>query len=120
MSMNKFTLFVKVANHLIKQGQRSRIVTENDNGQQCLYRGPNNMMCAAGCLIEDQYYDKNYEGVSVGDSRVQIALIMSGVDGLHLPMVRELQVIHDQVPVFEWPRALQELAAKHDLYWKPQ
>lgn len=58
--MTKQEIFDFVAKFLIKQNQRS---VENS---QCLYRGPGDLKCAVGCLMTDEEYDKNYEGLDVG------------------------------------------------------
>lgn len=49
-------IFDQVANHLYEQAKQS----VGDNG--CMYRGPNNLKCAAGCLISDEEYKKKFDG----------------------------------------------------------
>lgn len=49
-------IFDQVAAHLLKQGVRSV-----DDQTRCLYRGPNGLMCAAGCLIADEEYKPEFD-----------------------------------------------------------
>lgn len=54
-------VFDYVADHLLKQGERSLTPT-----QGCLYRGGRGLSCAVGCLIPDHIYDVNMEGITAG------------------------------------------------------
>ena len=103
--MNKQEVFNKVATHLIKQGQRSV-----DHEAACLYRGPGNLMCAAGCLIEDEHYAPALENLLVRSTQVSRALTLSGVPLDAHQMVAALQELHDRNGPARWPKLLQELA----------
>ena len=50
-------IFDFVAAHLMTQG----VVSEDQNGQ-CVYRSPDGLKCAIGCLIPDDAYRGNLEG----------------------------------------------------------
>lgn len=62
----------KVEQHLIQQKARS---VDVDNSV-CMYRGPNGLMCAAGCLIPDELYTHTleYRAISllVADGKIDI------------------------------------------------
>jgi hypothetical protein len=58
--MTKQEIFDTVAIHLIKQGKKS----VGDDGN-CLYRGPEGLKCAVGCLIPDEVYRPEMESRSV-------------------------------------------------------
>lgn len=110
-------IFDRVAEHLLKQGQKSMsdgpyymdsvIVT---NG--CMYRGPNGLKCAIGCLISDEMYDHSLEGRPVQSSTVMAAVATSlGVEAsvLNFHMLMELQQIHDSFTPLSWRGRLAEL-----------
>ena len=46
---------------------------------ECQYRGPNGMMCAAGCLMPDSVYRKDMEGLPVSSRNVSAALVSGKV-----------------------------------------
>lgn len=104
-------LFDKVAKHLLKQNRCS----ESPDGL-CMYRGPRRAKCAAGVLIKDEFYSKDLEGSSVESSpKVRTALIKSGVRRSQLPLVTELQLLHDNDLPNNWAYALKNLASRYDL-----
>lgn len=95
-TMTRQETFNKAYRFILKQGKQSKIEDE------CQYRGPDGLMCAAGCLIEDAHYQKYFEGNALDqDSDPQawegigLALALSGVDKEDLHMVRDLQIVHD-------------------------
>lgn len=95
-TMTRQETFNKAYLFILKQGKQSKIEDE------CQYRGPDGLMCAAGCLIDDAHYQKYFEGNALDqDSDPQAwegigrALALSGVDNADLPMVRDLQIVHD-------------------------
>lgn len=65
-------LFQQVVNHLGKQ----RATSMSDTGD-CMYRNDAGLMCAVGCLINEDLYDPRFEGVSV---RTLSAVRYDGVD----------------------------------------
>lgn len=56
-----------IRDHLTKQRARSVAVESflAIGQQRCKYRGANGRMCAVGCLIPDDKYDREMEGASV-------------------------------------------------------
>lgn len=107
-------IFTQVATHLLTQNAKSR------NSFECKYRSPRGLKCAAGCLIADEHYSEDFEGAIVirgpfkGD-RVCDALVASGVAEEDLPLVAELQRIHDQHSADSWREQLTQLAEKEGL-----
>lgn len=79
----------KTIKHLIKQGKRS--VDENEN---CLYRGPAGLRCAAGIHIPNTLYNCNMEHTNIKD------LVTHDYPDLQgrfpsLDLAAELQMLHD-------------------------
>ena len=118
-------IFDKVATHLLKQGKRSGIGIEGAGSFYCMYRGLDGLMCAVGCLIPDNAYDKRFDGAS--DSSVDMlaeshtfraALAAGGVDLLDedvLALLADLQTVHDECDPKRWASALRERAATYGL-----
>jgi len=113
--MNLQQIFDKSANHLLKQGAKSKLEKGERCKNTCAYRGENGLMCAVGCLIDDAYYDSSMEGDAVDDSEeVREALEKSGID-FHsnapvLLLLSRLQWIHDDEDVDDWPYHLDKAA----------
>ena len=58
---SKQEIFEYVIKFLIKQGKRSY----NENGGECMYRNPEGLMCAIGCILSDDVYSPKMEGKRV-------------------------------------------------------
>jgi hypothetical protein len=108
--MNSQEIYNNVKNHLIAQGRRSE-----DTDNTCMYRSADGAMCAAGCLIRDEFYDKRLEGKRVHDPGVMKMLANSGIDKLDLHLVAELQRLHDLEPVAMWSEGLKKVAVAFNL-----
>lgn len=116
--MNKQEVFNKVAEHLLTQAQRSISLDKF-----CLYRGPNGLMCAVGCLIPDEVYTADIEGEGVeGMLRILSPhaelLAKHGLTEDNVDLLANLQRLHDKVPVERWSRKLELLALHYDLNYK--
>lgn len=89
-------IYDKIVNHLRKQGKPSIDLTG-----YCAYRGTDGLSCAVGCLISDDAYNPDIEGDSARSSKVEEALIASGIP-MNIPKVsiflHEMQKIHDGLP----------------------
>lgn len=110
---NKHALFKKVRNHLLKQNCRA-----GDGEDSNLYRAPDGSRCAIGCLIADSAYFPALENLPVTDTAVLTALYLSGVDAkYHLKLLKELQRVHDKVPVKNWRGALSSVAKKFQIQY---
>jgi hypothetical protein len=98
-------VFNQVEEHLLSQGVKS---IEKDN-DACKYRH-NDLSCAAGCLISDEEYYPAIEGNPWDD------LVKNGiVPREHCDLIEELQWIHDESEVEEWPQELAKLKKKMGL-----
>lgn len=108
-------VFTKVWNHLLVQGKRAR------DYSSCVYRSAEGLMCAAGCLILDEFYKEDFEGSSVGElPEIEEALTNSGVRGEDLSMVEELQKVHDFVDPLYWIEILTRVADEYDVIVPPK
>ena len=97
-------VFDQVATHLLKQNEKS------EDLYRCLYRGSNNLKCAAGCLISDQEYNDLLEG------NPWASLINSGyVPSEHADLICSLQRVHDENSVGDWPELLSKVAREFNL-----
>jgi len=109
--LTKQQIFDKVVSHLLHQGERA---TSEDG--RCSYRGQNGTQCAAGCLIDDEYYSADLEGSVVYSVSVRRALQLSGVcddynnNEAPLDVLRSLQSIHDFDEVTDWPSRFRAVA----------
>lgn len=82
----------------------------------CTYRGEDGMMCAIGCLIKDEFYSGDFEGIVLGsvssdDRPIRKALNKSGIrltEDIENLLIR-LQEIHDDLPPSDWQKSLDEL-----------
>lgn len=101
-------IFDTCAVHLIRQGSSS-----TDDTGLCRYRGGNGYKCAVGCLITDDLYTPELE-----TNLVETAIVMHAVcdslgiqpNELNIPLLRELQAIHDIEPPSDWNAWLTRLA----------
>jgi hypothetical protein len=96
-------IFNRVAKHLLEQNEKS-FDPETDS---CVYRSPDGLMCAAGCLIpphvlvpENVYFEQLPSAVHEE----------SGVAQQSLDLVGRLQNVHDEWPVNKWRIGLAEVA----------
>ncbi|WKV20533.1 hypothetical protein 16Q_140 [Pseudomonas phage 16Q] len=98
-------VFDQVVSHMLTQGERS----EGDDG--CVYRGPNGLKCAAGCLISDEEYNSDMDNNPEGTSWQDLAA-RDEVPSKHLALISRLQGIHDGIGTQYWPVMLQEEACQ--------
>ncbi len=107
-------IFDKAASHLLNQNKKSLSV----GGGRCMYRGEDNLMCAAGPFIDDSVYVIGLEGKSVNSFDVIPALRKSNfpVDNSKaVGLLSILQSCHDNRPVEEWKGRLTEIAKDRNL-----
>lgn len=118
--LTKQEIFNKVRDHLLKQGKRAM-----RGSRGCAYRTPTGLKCAAGCLILDEFYRPEFEGLLAQSEAVKNALIESGVNTNNettLSLVQRLQDIHDDGalnPKKDWPGALTKVAHSFKLKETP-
>ena len=99
-------IFDKVARHLLTQNKQSR-----NKELECLYRGEDGAMCAAGCLIPEDLYDVDMEGHSWKTTVDKFPEVNVG----HIELVQDLQNLHDNGNVEGWPQRLKTIAVWHKL-----
>jgi len=99
-------LFDTVATHLIKQGKRSI------SKYECLYRGPDGMKCAIGCLIPDSDYRPYFEGNDLGQLLEYGKLPKNLAEEFteNEDMLADLQALHDNDEPNMWKERLAEIA----------
>ena len=95
-------VFDQVARHLLTQNAKSTYATYTNS---CKYRGHNGYKCAAGCLIADDEYKEEFEGLSW----------LSVGPVFRRPLISRLQVTHDCIDLEEWKDQLLEIAEEFDL-----
>lgn len=109
-------VFDYVATHLLTQNERSILsyddteYFEDENIIGCMYRGENGLKCAAGCLMSDEEYKPEWEGIIWAELTT-----FKHVPNAHIFLIRALQEIHDQHPPKEWKRQLKLLAESRQL-----
>jgi hypothetical protein len=117
-------IFDRVATHLLKQGRKSISARmDDDGGILCAYRGADGTRCAVGCLIPDEHYDAGIEDYRVFAEPVANALMAAGVvkevslrhHDDRFRLLGELQWLHDQRSVEEWPDALRAVSTNYGL-----
>lgn len=97
-------VFNQVVRHLLIQNKRSLI------GSDCAYRSPEGLRCAAGCLIADDEYQHDLEGLTwfaLIDHRM--------VPDYHSDLILALQKVHDGCDPKTWRQELERVAASHGL-----
>jgi hypothetical protein len=113
-------VFDRVKAHLLAQGKKAA----NGPGEGCQYRTRGGLKCAVGCLIPDDVYDPTFEGVTMRNlsqyarplgptMRFRAVLQQLGLLE-HAALLRDLQSLHDQQMVTEWPRLLDGIEANVD------
>lgn len=111
-------VFDQVAKHMLAQGVRSRLDDE-DHTNVCMYRGPNGLKCAAGCLIGDDEYTEKMDNNNAGTSWE--GMVKRGeVPKAHAGLIQELQSLHDHTEPEEWAADLAELASDLGLNYSEQ
>jgi hypothetical protein len=76
-----------------------------------MYRGPDGLKCAIGCLIPDELYSYTIESNPVGYLPKEILDHLGGNEWL----LQRLQSIHDLIDVENWYTALSDLATEFNL-----
>jgi hypothetical protein len=110
-------IYERVSAHLLTQ----RAVSEDENGS-CRLRGDGGRKCAIGSLIRDDLYCFDIEGVGIAyyrharDGALLRALYASNVnvyDEHIVELLTELEELHDNAHVDEWPQLLEALGQRH-------
>lgn len=109
--ISKQEIFNEVSTHLLAQNKQSRIGSSND--MACVYRGPNNLKCAIGCLISDQDYSPSMERKGIGQL-IKDFSCMEKYEPI-AAFLFDLQMIHDRYEPEYWLNMLNEFADKWNL-----
>jgi len=105
-----YDVFNYVKQHLLNQNERS----VDPHTLSCFYRSQNEngktLMCAVGCLIDDNFYSEKLENCSPNDTEVRRAVenSMSNWE-YNVSLLSELQNIHDEYDPDEWSVKLESL-----------
>lgn len=111
--MNRQEIYNKVKNHLLTQNKKSC-----DENFHCVYRNPDGLKCALGCLISDEYYSPEIEHNNIDSPKVINALQMSGVKCTtsgDFNFLGSLQNVHDSKYVDNWEKELYNIAKDYNL-----
>ena len=112
MTTNLQNIFDRVVTHLLTQNAKAL-----DDAGYCTYRGFDGRMCAIGCLIPPERYEKFLEGKSATSSVVLTAIGFDlNVNDYTRRFLEDLQAIHDNaIFVKEWPERLSYVAYNYNL-----
>jgi len=114
---SKKEIYERVSAHLLTQ----RAVSEDDNGS-CRLRCEDGRRCAIGSLISDEIYCPNVEGIGISyyqhasDGALLQMLYASNVNAYDqeiMALLIELEVVHDDASVSEWPTLLVDMGHRH-------
>lgn len=110
--MSKQELFDKVVTHLLTQNEKSTKVISGI--EICAYRGNNGLMCAVGCLIPDEIYNEDIEGLRAVNV-IEKYMCNYPTYLFYSRFLEELQYVHDSMSVDLWKDELISLAKKEGL-----
>ena len=96
-------VFDQVARHLLTQNAKSM---SGDN-LTCAYRGKDNTMCAAGCLISDEEMER-LRDMNTTDWSELVEFEVAPLE--HRGLIKELQSVHDLREPVDWPLGLRQVA----------
>ena len=115
---NDRTVFEYVEEHLLRQGSRS-----TSHGL-CLYRGPDDVACAVGCLLTDEEARVGDSGTTTGEAFDLSELIdklpsvAERIGHVDRGMLLDLQNVHDARVVAEWRTWLDDTRKTHRYLWE--
>ncbi len=110
-------IFERMKTHLLAQNA----VSEDDTGS-CRLRSPDGRKCAIGSLVRDEVYEAALEGVGISYYRhahdgkllrALYALNVNAYDPNVIELLMELEQIHDDASVDQWPHLLSALGRRH-------
>lgn len=100
-------IFDFVSEHLLTQNQVSSLYNE-----YCVYRHPDNLMCAAGVCIPDDKYNTKMEHKSFISVNIEFKL---GYTRKQVSLISKLQSVHDSTYPKYWNHELNSVAAHFGL-----
>ena len=122
--MKMLEVFNKVEAHLLAQGEKS-MSGYLGLSDVCAYRGEGGRKCAIGCLIKDEFYHKDLEGLGMWGDKLHMratqkpledALTASGITNItntQAHMLNDLQYLHDTVEPEHWEQEIQKLRVEY-------
>ena len=105
-------VFDQITQHLIRQGKAAKSATG-----ACRYRvetAEGVLKCAAGCLIADDEYNREWE-----NTYWPVLVEDKFVPDSHERLIYKMQTIHDCRSPREWIRSFHEIAAEVSLTFTP-
>lgn len=106
-------VFDQVARHLLTQNSKAK-----DFNRGCMYRLETTdgtiLKCAVGCLISDDEYTPEIEGLLYGFSEFN-KVVGDWFNCPHSHLLSDLQNTHDNYNVSEWKERLRETAKRYNL-----
>lgn len=109
-------VFDFISNHLLTQNKQCWILnpkydqTLSYGKEICGYRNDEGLKCAAGCLIDDDEYKKEFEGLTW-----DILILRKKITSKHDSLIYRLQIIHDKHKPEYWKEKLKELSLERKL-----
>lgn len=96
--------------HLRAQGAQALSARPGRVGD-CLYRTPEGLKCAVGCLIPDHVYHDGMERRSATDVADEVPCLRD----LNVDILEAMRSVHDAIPVTEWEEGFREVAETYGL-----
>ena len=105
-----YDVFNYVKEHLLNQNEKS----VDPWTLSCYYRAQKEngdvLMCAVGCLMDDEYYSPEFENSSPSDIRVRTAIENSIPNWTYnVDLLSELQNLHDEREPYHWAIGFENL-----------
>ncbi len=101
--------FNKMVAHL--RAQNAKSIQDN---HYCLYRGPDGMKCAVGCLIPDSEYSEDFENRSISELK-QMDILPDSLKNTSYPLLQQMQEVHDSWDVSQWENGIDLTARMFNL-----
>lgn len=119
--MNRQEIFDTVVAHLRKQNRHASSFKRECLGfltTECLYRTPEGLKCAVGCLIPEDKYTLAIEGKTVFQIfKYHPGLLPIALEG-EIPFLTDLQSVHDQHEIPFWEGQLERTADRWNLEYR--
>ncbi len=121
--LTKQQVFDKVADHLARQKEQSRITKPTLHGFICAYRGDDGKKCAVGALIPDEVWEEHgIDEATWGGNSAAFKLFTdfpelkekSGLGAVTTNFLAQLQTVHDALDM-QWGLRLYNLAEDNSL-----
>lgn len=111
-------LYDTVVLHLRKQNCKAE---KNDTCQYRQKSGDIILKCAVGCLIPDEEYSTLFEGRTISglldESFLPFPKTLKKLLIDHIDLLIDLQLTHDEFPIYQWEDRFKIIAKKNNLQW---